>query len=390
MKSRKIYLDLPVVSSIPSPSKKTSQGILEYAGGNIGNLAFRHALHSFLDLDGYKCANYRLMLEYIDAGLHPDEIIISAANWLCETEDYERSNGARVAALERTDCPIITFGVGAQAQHGAPTLNLGPNTARLAHVLAERCKILSVRDEFTQSSLEKMGIHNTVITGCPSNFLSMDPRLGEKVTESALKVLGSSPTWRLIKAHLSEVTGGRAYSGKAIAATLQFLRDSPSFYVVQTPVLLPLLYGEDDQVPPGYLSNAPQDIRHSHDLRRLFKAKTMAFASIDAWMDFCRTCDVATGMRIHGNMIPLQAGVPSAVTVHDSRTIGLADFMNVPHVSPQEMVEFLSTSPVPLLEIILAGMDGYDKRRKELAKCWLNMLEQNGVDVRDEFKQFAS
>ena len=386
----KIYLDLPVVSSIPEAYQKSATGVLEFTGHNIGNLAFRHALHSFIDLDDYQCANYRLLLAMLDAGIQPEEIIISAANWLCETEDYERSNGARAKALESTDCPIITFGVGAQAQHGAPNLNLGPNTTRLAHILSERCSVLSVRDEFTQAALEKMGIINTVITGCPSNFLNLDPFLGDKLSDKASKLLSSSPSWRRIRAHISEVTGGRAYSGKAIASTLQFLRESPSFYVVQTPVILPILLGETDVVPPGYLTNAPPDIRDPNNMRRLIKAKVMAFSSIDAWMDFCRTCDVATGMRIHGNMIPLQSGVPSAVAVHDSRTVGLANFMNVPHVSTENMVEILSTSPVPLLEVIVNGIEGYDARRKDLAKVWLGMLKANSMRVRDEFEQFAN
>lgn len=59
-------------------------------------------------------------------------------------------------------------------------------------------------------------------------------------------------------------------------------------------------------------------------------------------MDFARTCDLSFGMRIHGTMLPLQSGVPSVLVAHDSRTIGLADKMGIPWVSPEDFVSVVS------------------------------------------------
>ena len=42
---------------------------------------------------------------------------------------------------------------------------------------------MSVRDEYTADVLAKFGIKNTIVTGCPSNFINLDPRLGAKIIE---------------------------------------------------------------------------------------------------------------------------------------------------------------------------------------------------------------
>ena len=45
----------------------------------------------------------------------------------------------------------------------------------------ERSKVLSIRGEYTARRLEGLGITNFKITGCPSNFINLDPDLAEKI-----------------------------------------------------------------------------------------------------------------------------------------------------------------------------------------------------------------
>jgi hypothetical protein len=51
----KLHLDLKIVSSIPDAYKLPSDAVSRLSGANLGNLAFRHALHSLVaDFKDYK------------------------------------------------------------------------------------------------------------------------------------------------------------------------------------------------------------------------------------------------------------------------------------------------------------------------------------------------
>ena len=102
-------------------------------------------------------------------------------------------------------------------------------------------------------------------------------------------------------------------------------------------------------------------------------------------MDFSRTCDLAMGMRIHGTMIPLQAGVPSVVIGHDSRTSGLANYMGIPSVDPKKFIELSNKRPAFTLEEIAKKMANYDHRRQALATKMKNYIRVNGLQENHEF-----
>mgnify|MGYP003674674673 CR=1 FL=1 len=369
----KVYLDLKTVSSIPNAYKCSADEIMAYSGLNIGNFAFRHALHSLLeDIGEYTPLAWQQLNELI-AKEPIEQVIVSCANWLCATEQYEKSNGVRASIIEKLDCPVISFGLGAQASSKDSELNLGPNTVRLAKVLAEKCTLLSVRDEFTLNVLEKIGVQNAVVTGCPSNFINLDPDLGKKIVGKSQRLILKDPSWNELKIQFNEYSGGHVHSGGVLKRILRLLEISPSNYVIQSPVLLPFLLGENENIPNDYLNHG-QEVKN---IRLLLKAKLLHFSSIDSWLDFSRTCDFATGMRIHGNMIPLQSGVPSVVIGHDSRTAGLASYMGIPSLSPDKFMSISNRRPSFILEDVVEKMAVYDERRSTLAKNMLDYIEKN-------------
>lgn len=388
---KKIYLDLKVVSAVQDAYKHNSQSLMQLSGANIGNYAFRHGLASLTDLSGYSPMAYTEADQAI-ASEQPDMVLVSCANWLSATEDYERGNGVRATIIDRVKGAVVSFGLGAQAGHGQSKLELGPNTVRLAHVLASKCKMLSVRDEFTADVLEGHGITNVTITGCPSNFINLDKALGARIIGHCASMGDSVVTWSQIRSHIAEYSGGHALSGKVLGSTLRLLQGAGAFYVIQSPVLMPFALRESRTVPPDYLANAPEALR-AHGgtgVGALLRRSVMHFSSIEAWLDFARTCDIAFGMRIHGSMIPLQAGTPSLVIGHDSRTSGLASFMGIPTVSPQEFVDACEGGPKRLYETIAAGMQGYDSRRLTLARTMKTYLEGNGVPCSNALLDFCA
>src|SRR3712207_6450775 len=49
------------------------------------------------------------------------------------------------------------------------------------------------------------------------------------------------------------------------------------------------------------------------------------------WMEELRAHDFSFGTRIHGNIVALLAGTPSVVLAHDSRTLELCRYHDIPH-----------------------------------------------------------
>lgn len=374
------YLDLPVLDSTDPVSsyRLGSEDIMDLTGRNIGNLAFRHALRFIIDdLHSYAATRYPGFQRAAQAG-EVDETIVSCANWLGTRPEDERANLNRAEACEAAQAPITCFGLGVQASSDQTVIELGPNTLRLARVLSERAELLSVRDEATLRTLESAGIKNAVITGCPSNFINGDPELGAKVAKRATALIEAAPTWKDVKCLINEFSGGNPMSGRVLSTKLGMLETTPAHYVLQSPTLLPFCLRESDDIPAAYKSNNPFGNDQAR-LRSVLRSKCIHFSSINAWMDYSRTCDISLGMRIHGNMVPLQAGVPSILISHDSRTAGLGKTMGIPQISAEEFSDDLAGDPRPVLERIVEGMGRYDARRKMLATTMVEYLAANGV-----------
>ncbi|MGK7294230.1 MAG: polysaccharide pyruvyl transferase family protein [Candidatus Wenzhouxiangella sp. M2_3B_020] len=371
----KVHLDLRATSFIDQAYKRSAEEISRISGENLGNLVFRHALWQLIDdFQEYIPATYKDLLE-ISAEQPVEQVIVSCANWLGTKERDERANRNRATVLESIDAPICCFGLGVQAEYGATHIELGKESRRLVEVMSGKAAKISVRDELTANTLNAMGVSNVVITGCPSNFLNLESNLGAQIIARSLQMIEECPPdWTAMRGVVSEFSGGHPDAIRLVRALIGFLREAPGFYVVQSPLLLEFLYGETSEIPALYAKNAAVS---DEVLRRVLHKSLAAFTCMEAWLDFARTCSYAFGMRIHGTMIPIQAGVPSLLIAHDSRTSGLAEAMNVPSIEPREFSEVLEGGPSRFYECVAAGMDDYDPRRYELASTMYSFLRDN-------------
>jgi len=379
---RKLYLDMKYVGNVPEAYRMNAGTLSAVAGQNLGNFVFRHALRYILaDLADFEPVLGGEFRE-IAAVERVDQVIVSCANWLGQTAQDERFNLGRATMIESVDCLVTAFGLGTQAPamyHDGP-IRLGPNSIRLARALSERAAQFSVRDELTRRTLEAVGIHNAVVTGCPSGFINVDPALGTKLAARADMLGRSLGGWGDVRSAISEVTGGHPASGRVLADHMQMLADSPAFYVLQTPHLLPFIMGDRSNIPQDYRKNNPF-MGQSGRLTTTLKAKVLHFSDVDSWMDFSRTCDLSFGMRIHGTVVPLQAGVPSVLVAHDSRTVGLAQAMWVPWIDPEDFLVRVRQGPGALFAVFSEKIDGYDANRQARARLMRDLVEANGLQV---------
>ena len=388
--SKNFYLDFSVIDSIKDPYKHNSQSIMSLSGKNIGNFAFRHALKYLTSIDGFSPLTYSLCNQALDSGDNPGKVIMSCANWIGANPALEASNEVRAKLIERFDCPVVAFGLGVQAASGAESIELGPNTIRLVKCISERSQKISVRDNLTRDVFAKLGVHNVTVTGCPSNFINPNPNLGAEIYASAEQLVRKPLSWKTLRTHISEFSGGNQSSGTVLNNSLKIMREGAAFYVLQSPVLLPLVLREDDTIPSAYASNAPEGSKTPEQLLSLLKSKVMHFTGMESWMDFARTCDLSIGMRIHGNMVPLQTGVPSVVISHDSRTEGLSSFMGIPSITAKEFESTLADGPQQILRKCMKGIQNYDNRRRELAETWRTFLTDTNMPIGVSVKQIIA
>lgn len=363
--ARKFHLDLLVTSAISAAYKSSAAELSALVGANIGNMVFRHALGSLIkDFSEYVPVDYPTIRAHSKTE-EIDSVIVSCANWLGTREQDEKSNAVRANILEDIEAPITCFGLGVQAPAGAKSVSLGPESVRLAQVIAAKGSDVSVRDQLTKDVLESEGIDNVVVTGCPSNFINPDPELGALIAARASENAASRRKWSDLRTCVTEFSGGHEESGAVLGAHLELLNKAPAFYVLQSPNLLPFLLRENAEIPAAYLHNGP----YGRDgMETLLRSKVLHFTSVDSWMDFSRTCDLALGMRIHGNMVPIQSGVPGLVVGHDSRTQGLAGEMGIPLISPRDYLAAHENGPWILFDRIANAMDHYDSWRRTLAR----------------------
>lgn len=383
------FLDLPEIGSIPHAYKNNCAELMTACGHNLGNFAFREAITGLVEMDSAIVGDYSILRPILDNNVNNSSVVIACANWVGVSDQYEDANRSRSSVLERIQCPIIPFGLGAQSDISGSIISLGFYTERLVKIISERCKSISVRDEYTADVLSSHGVNNTIITGCPSNLINLNPALGKLLEKKASDMLAYS-SWKQIRMHVSEHAWGHSYSSSVLRSTLKLLAQTSSFYILQTPELIPYLLRESLHLPTAFQEQARGLWGPTNEITVILRQALLHFSSINAWMDFARTCDAAVGMRVHGNILPMQAGVPALLVYHDSRTYGLGRTLGIPMVSPEEFVDLVDDHPQRFFEKILSGLDRFDNTRNFLGERMKEHILLNDLVARERFLEFLS
>lgn len=300
-------------------------GLLTAYGNNLGNMLFPVGT-------AYALANAKLSGGYNpshDDLVDRDVVVITAANWLNSYSDF-----AWLASLLETKLakfPVVVVGLGAQSDttNSIPTLLAG--TRRLVSILAERSIAISTRGAFTSEVLAAYGVHNSVVTGCPSLLLAGAALPTFREVES--------PTWPLTAVHSTRHLYNRPSSDlqtyfyrqamkhsadlflQSELAELHYALNSPAQgeVVQKSEAVLQQVYGEGGEVA-DYLT------RHAK-----------AYLDVDSWLDALRSKQFCLGTRLHGTIAALLAGTPAVLVTHDARTSEIALPMRLPVLDSREI-----------------------------------------------------
>lgn len=345
---RLFFWGAPTYSGITENSKKINWVELsENVGKNLGNMVIANYFQQSITYDqglSYNPLNRKSASftpgSNLNLGESPqfinenfDAFVIISANFLFKHLHLEYA----YEVLKQVEIPFIVTGLGAQSTYDYSQEFLESDTIKaninFFKLLSERSKTIGVRGYFTADCLNKLGIKNIRITGCPSwyanGFLFRDIIKKEKPENIIL--------------HLAQ-TNERTTGNK----TNHILFDELADY--ETTLVLQDLYGKeldickliDGNFNNNLSENAGRYIGKSlfnekglyyylkKGIRREFSAKY--FYDIHQWKAFILEKDFCIGKRIHSTILSLQNGIPAAIIAHDSRTREMAELFRIPMI----------------------------------------------------------
>lgn len=325
---RILFLGAPHIVGLSD--KSSTHQLLNATGNNTGNLFIGYSVHKQLEYDKKKSTTLPVKAEVSAMDLEAigsdyDCIVVSASNFVNSYADWS----LYADLLERTNLPCVVIGLGSQIDIDYSTnIKLKDGTFRFLKILSERSHSIGVRGQFTAEYLQKIGIRNVEVIGCPSFFYNMNPSLKvtKKVFSKITKIaFNSDPT---------------IYNSKENYPKLKDFYETMfeynSRYIVQNEISLAIMARKnrveitDDVVKEAlnFFSWNKNDLKYLN----FIKQNIDIFFGIPEWESWIKSFDFSIGPRFHGNMIALQNDVPALILVHDGRTRELCEFLKLPHV----------------------------------------------------------
>lgn len=338
-------------------------------GNNSGNLIYAHAVQRALSVSNARISVDLGRIDVEDAPRINDEFdvyVIPLANAFRASFHDHLNRYSEL--IERLKIPVVVVGVGVQL-HGDPT---GENPGRLDRILPsvhrfvravlERSASIGVRGEVSYRFLRDIGYGDSDVTviGCPSLYQfgpTLNIKKGPALTDSSRLSLNVSPYVRA----MGPITTSHANRYPNLRYIAQGLA------TLQT-----LLYCEN---PPDEARRAP-DIPYRVTDQLLADGRTRFFIDPTTWIDYLRDKEFSFGSRIHGNIAALLAGTPAVVLGHDSRTVELAEYHEIPYQLASQVDPTVDASE--LFE--WADYTPFMQNQQGRFDAYLRFLELNGLE----------
>lgn len=328
---------------------------------NSGNLVFSNALHKLLETPGSTVTPWRptaaaAEIERVNA--EHDVLVLPLANAFRLV--FEEPLQRLTKAIKRLTIPVVVVGVGAQCGVDYDPARLAPiedSVRAFMDAVLERSASVGVRGECTYEYLRGLGYDDVEVIGCPSMFHFMgefpEIRQVESITPASRLALNVSP-------YLQRM-------GPVVQHHLERYPDLQ--YTVQDIETLGLMMY---RIPPAKVDPLiPNHVDHP-----LFRENRMRlFLDPKPWFDHLATRDFSFGSRIHGNIAALLAGTPAHVLAHDSRTLELARYFDIPHSLLQDVDGSTDAADLYAASDFTALREGHARRWEVFS----SFLERNGL-----------
>jgi hypothetical protein len=286
---------------------------------NSGNLVFIEAAWKLLSVPGAQLTPDRLRHDPSRA----DEInerfdvyVIPLANAF--RLSFARNLASITELVRRLRIPVVVLGVGAQGSvdyRWDAIRPMDPVVRSFMSAVLDHAPSVGVRGEGTAAYLRGLGFRDIDVIGCPSMFVWRDGlRMRERTPELA-------PDARIAVT----ISPYRRAMGRIANHNLR--RYPNLVYIAQDLTTLELLL--DGTPLPDGRADSELPLHPAHPLFR--EGRTRFYPDPWPWIRDLRSMDYVFGSRIHGTIAALLAGTPATVLAHDSRTLELAQYFEIPH-----------------------------------------------------------
>ena len=333
---------------------------------NSGNLLFAHSAFKTLSAPGAEIdvTRYRNPDPSEADAINEkyDRFVIPLANAF--RPEFEGQLRSLTALITRLTIPCTVVGVCAQAEIDASPeerSKLDGSVKAFVSAVLDKSDSIGVRGEFTAAYLKALGFRAVTVIGCPSMFL-----YGDKI--SVVKRTAELNKSAKIAVNL---TRGMPENVNSLFEAI-FSDRVNATYVPQYRADLALLLWGLNQKPTGKKDALPRNL--SHPVIR--EGRSRFFTDVPPWVNFLKSQDFSFGTRIHGNIFAILAGTPAYVIAHDSRTLELARYFEIPHRKIEAITDE-TTAEELYAEADYAGLNKNHAQRFETYK---RFLEDNGID----------
>lgn len=319
-------------------------------GVNSGNIVFSYSLANTIRCDSVTLSNLRAKM---DEGVGYDNLVVRDFITLKDKSTLEYFEP--VLRLFH-DKPIVPISLGVMNPDMNPDFRFHPNAERVLKEIAERA-VIGCRGEYTAYILEKHGIRNTRVIGCPSMYLGANHKrkIVKKEFSEVKKVLSN---WRTLSNLLADLPHEREI--------LRYMRDHTHSFIDQTQCFCSRALLENEM----------------KDLVDFTVRERKIFFIFEDWYRYAKDFDFCIGARFHGNVVPLLGGVPALFLYFDSRTKEMVDYFEFPsmHIS-----KFDTSKPLEyyydLADYSRFNRNYANKLDNFISFCLENNLElNNGMD----------
>lgn len=294
---------------------------------NTGNLLFSDASYRLLRTSGVDVVTNGPRLNGDDAD--PDLINAEFDHFVVPLANAFRPDFAKkwlpvlTSLIQRLRIPVTVLGVGAQA-----SLDLDPSeldgirdpVTEFMSTALDHGPSVGVRGEFTADYLASLGFAQTEVIGCPSMFLR-----GPDLT---IRPFGEITPHSRIAMSLSNWVDG---IGTLVDENLE--RYPELVYFAQELRDLELMHWGDTSAAQGSQATVPDALTHP----LLADDRVRFHLSSPTWIADLAGFDCSVGTRIHATIASLLAGTPAHLICHDSRTLELARYFDLPHTPSTDL-----------------------------------------------------
>lgn len=319
---------------MPMQGIKSVSSILKnnWLGTNTGNILFQRAVARTVMTEDSSIVSAKFSKIFSDAQIDEinntfDYVLLPLADAF--RNDFMSELGVITNFISKLKIPCAIVGVGLSGQ--GFTVKSEPIIMKFVKTVLEHSAMIGVRGHATGYMLSKMGFvpeRDFTVIGCPSMYMYGDnlprPRLIDLTPNSYVACYNKPnvlpPLYDFVRNALSQFPNGVTIS--------QALHEIQNLYLNHP-------FPSSVMDKPWFPSDYPIDV--SHDM--MTSGRILGVVDINSWLDFMRTRDFCFGVRIHGNVAGILAGIPAHVISNDMRIEELTAYHNIPFTHLEDINE---------------------------------------------------